>query len=158
MTGKAVNSFETYPLEWMNQVIEGQNPFEQVPEEKIQNIYALAYQLYQNQQYQESSHFFRLLVVARPSEKKFWKSLGASLQMQKDYEDALSCYMSCFHLSDEKHMDPYLFVQTADCYFALHQVEAGLKALEFAHLYAKKTHDTRVLNHVAFMRQSWKIS
>lgn len=158
MTSETVSAFETYPLEWMDQVVEGQNPFAHLPENKIQDIYALAFLLYQNQQYQESSNFFRLLVVACPSEKKFWKSLGASLQMQKDYEEAISCYMSCFQLSDQDHLDPYLFVQTADCYFALQQVEAALKALEVAHLYATETRETRVLNHVALMRQLWKTS
>lgn len=156
MTDQTVKSFTTYPIEWMDQVLEGKNPFAEFSEKKIQDIYALAYLLYQNQRYQEAGHHFRLLVVARPSEKKFWKSLGASLQMQKDYEEALNCYMSCYNLSDKNHLDPYLLIQTADCYFALQQVESGLKALEVAQTYAKKTNETRILNHVEFMRQFWK--
>ena len=138
-----------------NQVVAGQNPYAQVSEEKIKEIYALAYLLYHNQHYGQSSHFFRLLVMMRPSEAKFWKGFGASLQMQKDYEEALSCYLCCSHFMSQKQPDPHLYVHVADCYFALKQVKEGLKALEAAHLIAKKTHDRQILQHVAFMRNQW---
>jgi secretion system chaperone SscA len=155
MSGRALSLFESTVSDWINQVIEGQNPCSQVSEKKIQEMYALAYLLYRNQHYLQSNHFFRLLVIARPSEAKFWKGFGASLQMQKDYEEALNCYLCCSYLMRHDQPDPYLYVQAADCYFALEQVEAGLKALEAARLIAEKVHDRQILQHVAFMRNRW---
>jgi type III secretion system low calcium response chaperone LcrH/SycD len=139
----------------MDQATEGQHSFAQLSEEKIQELNALAYWLYQNQHYSESSHFFRLLVMVRPLEAKFWKGLGACLQIQKDYEEALYCYFCCSQQMAQNQADPYVYVQTADCYFALKQVDEGLKALEAAHFIAKNIQDERVLQHVAVMQQRW---
>ena len=141
--------------QWIHQAIGVKNPFEQISKEKEEEMYALAYQFYQQRHYQEASHLFRLLVECSPHEGKFWKGLGASLQMQKDYEEALNCYCCCAQLSPQYQQDPYLYVQTADCYFALNQKEAGLKALEAAHTIACKMNHSSVLQHVAFMQQMW---
>lgn len=154
----AGEDLDSYLTNWIDQVKEGKNPYGQVPEKEIQEIYALAYLLYQNQQYLEASHFFRLLVMARPSEAKFWKSFGACLQMQKDYKEALNCYLCCAQLTPSDHPDPYLYVHTADCYLALKQIKAGFKALEAASSCAQRTHDKRVLHHVNLMRQLWSKS
>lgn len=130
--------------------------FPEICKTKKDEIYALAYTLYQNLRYEDASHYFRLLVATHPSEAKFWKGLGACAQMQKDYEEALDCYCCCAHFCHQNQADPYLFVQTADCHFALKEVNEGLKALEAARSIAKKIGDTRVLEHVALMQQVWK--
>lgn len=155
MSGETLSSSQIDFANWMNQAKEGKGPFKPISKEKCEEIYALAYMLYQNQQYQEAGTFFSLLTEAYPSETKFWKGLGACLQMQKDYEEALNCYCCCAYFSSQHQLDPYLYVQTADCYFALKQIDAGLKALEAAHSTAKKMNDQRVLQHVAFMQQVW---
>ncbi len=155
MMEKTLSLFESKVSDWVHQVIGGQNPCSQVSEKQIKEIYALAYMLYGSEHYLQASHFFRLLVIARPSEVKFWKGFGACLQMQKDYEEALNCYLSCSHLMSQNSPDAYLYVHVADCYFALKQVKEGLKALEAARLIAKKTHNRQILQHVAFMRNQW---
>lgn len=142
-------------INWVDQVKEGHNPFGQLPEKKIQEMYALAYVLYQNQRYLEASHFFRSLAMARPSEAKYWKSFGASLQMLKDYDGALNCYLCCAELTSADHPDPYLYVHAADCYLALKQIDAAFKTLTAAAACAKKTNNSQVLHHVALMRQLW---
>jgi len=128
----------------------------QLSKEKSEEIYALAYTLYENLRYEDAGHFFRLLVASNPSEPKFWKGLGATMQMQKDYDEALNCYCCCLQFSVQKQPDPYLYLQTADCHFALKQVDEGLNTLDVAHLIAKKIGDKRVLQHVALMQQVWK--
>lgn len=154
MTGETLSHFDCQALEWVNQVLEGHNPLGHMADEKVEEIYALAFFLYRNQQYQDASHFFRLLVVFRPSEAKYWKGFGACQQMQQDYEHALNCYMSA-QILHQNRPDPYLYVYAADCYFALKQKENGLKALEAARLKGKETKDARILKHVALMRDLW---
>lgn len=141
-------------LEWAEQVSKGNNPFGNASEEKIKETHALAFFLYREQHYQDASHFFRMLVAARPSEAKFWKGLGACLQMLKEYEEALNCYASAQMLNGEK-TDPYLYLHAADCYIALKSVDSAFKALESASLRAKKLKDKRVLGHVKLMRELW---
>lgn len=140
-------------VHWANQASENVGSFSPVPQKKTEDMYTLAYVLYQNQHYQDASHFFRLLAETSPTDAKIWKGLGACLQMLKDYEGALNCYCCCAQFS--KQIDPYLYVQTADCFFATKQVESGLNALEVAHNVAKKTNNKKILQHVAFMQQIW---
>jgi len=154
MTANALGPLESHLVEWVHQVIEENHPLNQVAEEKIQEIHTTAFLLYRDRHYQDASHFFRLLAVARPSQAKYWKGLGACLQMQKNYEEALNCYLSAQILNGEKQ-DPYLYVHAADCYFALQQRDEGLKALESARLRAERIKDQKVLKHVALMRDRW---
>lgn len=145
---------ERHLTEWMGQAMEGDYPLADMTQDKIQEIYALAFFFYEKKHYQEASYFFRLLAVLRPSVISYWKGLGACLQMLRDYKEALNCYMSAQNLNREKS-DPYLYVYAADCYFALKQIKPGLKSLDAARLSAEQTQDARVLQHVTFMRSRW---
>lgn len=154
MKGEAVIDFEDHFVDWINGLVKGENSCVQMPKEQLEENYALAYSLYRNHQYREADIFFRLLVAAAPFEQKFWKGLGACLQMKKNYEEALNCYMSA-QMFNRETPDPYLYVYSADCYFALKQINEGLKALEAAHVNAEKTKDARILRHIALMRELW---
>lgn len=156
MSNDVLTQFDKHCIEWINQLSEGHNPFGHLAEEKVQEMYALAFSLYCEQKYQDAIHFFRMLVVCRPAEAKYWKSFGACLQMLQNYDEALNCYMSAQILKREQP-DPYLYVHAADCYFGLDQKDAALKALEAARLIAEKKNDRRILKHVALMRELWCI-
>ncbi|MFI5342983.1 MAG: SycD/LcrH family type III secretion system chaperone [Chlamydiales bacterium] len=123
-------------------------------DDKIDEMHSMAYVYYQNKHYQEADALFRILVVIAPQNYKYWKGLGACLQMKKNYKDALNCYRCAQALLKEKP-DPYLDVHTADCHFALKQIEEGLKALERAKSTAKKQPNQAILQHVSFMRERW---
>jgi len=154
MSAQAFSPAEKQFFEWADQVAQGKNPYSHAPEEKIQEMYALAYFLYGQQHYLDASHLFRQLVAARPSEAKYWKGLGACLQMLKEYGNALNCYASAQMLNGAKS-DPYLYLHSADCYIALKEVKNAFKALEAARLRAEKINDQRVLQHVKLMRELW---
>lgn len=157
MAGQRSVDFESDCINWLNELIQGKSLCAQMSQEELQEVYALSYLLYRDRQYHQASLFFRLLVVAQPSEAKYWKGLGACLQMKKSYEEALNCYI-CSQMLHRHLPDPYLYVYAADCYFALQQVEEGLKALEAARLSAEKTKHLRILQHVALMRERWSKS
>jgi type III secretion system low calcium response chaperone LcrH/SycD len=139
---------------WMNQTLHQGHPVVEISEDKIQETYRFAYDLYSQRYYQEANYFFRFLILARPEEAKYWKGFGACLQMQKEYEEALDCYFCAEKLS-QKPLDPYFYIHKAYCCFALKKVKAGLKNLEVARLKAVETHDQRVLKHVALMHELW---
>ncbi len=150
---EALSPFIPHCLEWINTVNEGQNPFAQT-EQQIEELYQLAYALYQNQQYQDACHFFRVLILVDPHRIRHWKGFAATLQMQKCYQEALDCY-AAIAMRYKESCDAYFYVQVADCYFALKQGEAGLRALQDAQKVAKRNKDNKVIQHVAFMRQRW---
>ncbi|WP_052236421.1 MULTISPECIES: tetratricopeptide repeat protein [Candidatus Protochlamydia] len=122
---------------------------------KTKNLHYMAYHLYRDRQYEEASLFFRLLTVVNHDEPKYWKGLGACLQMKQDYSEALNCYIHTQSLYN-KQLDPYLYIYAADCYFALNQIDDGLKALEAARLSAPQ--NAQILKHVALMKTQWESS
>lgn len=154
MSAQTYSLAERQFMEWAHLLAEGKNPYSAVAEEKIEEMHALAYFLYGQQHYLDASYIFRQLTIARPSEAKYWKGLGACLQMLKDYNDALNCYVSAQLLNGESP-DPYLYLYAADCYLALKEVKSGFKALEAAKIQAKKINDQRVLQHVKLMNEMW---
>lgn len=122
--------------------------------EKAEQTYEAAYQMYQGKQYKEAAKLFCFLTVLNPMEPKYWKGLGAAYQMNNEYQKAISSYMSAQFLKMNKQ-DPYLYVYIADCHFALNHKEEGLKALEGAEVCAQEQDDLPVLNHVSVMRDQW---
>lgn len=146
--------FENHFIEWIAQLGQRNSPDTHVSEEKIEKFYTLAYAHYTKQNYCEAAHVFRLLVASRPTDSKYWKGLGASLQMQQQYEEALNCYLSA-QMVTKGEPDPYIYLHAADCYFAIQAIPSGLKALEAAEAIAKKTNDRRMLHHIKFMLSRW---
>lgn len=118
------------------------------------DLYRIAYDLYQKRQYKRAIPFFHALTLAAPFEADNWKGLGACYQMEHHYEKAIQNYI-CAQLQHKDKPDPYIYVYAADCYFALNQIEQGLKALEGAKAVAEKQKDTRILRHVALMSTLW---
>lgn len=151
MSSEAVSHFDSR-IE--KKVLVDDPSLDYVDVKKIQESYTLGFFLYREQRYQEASYFFRLLVASHPSEAKYWKALGASLQMLKNYEEALNCYLNALTLHRESP-DLYLFVYAADCHFALQQKEAGLKVLKEVGSKAKEKNEQRILKHVALMQEIW---
>lgn len=122
--------------------------------DQAQETYYIAYRLYHKKCYQEAGHFFRFLTLLDPMESKYWKGLGACLQMCKAYEEALSCYV-CVQTLQADQPDPYVYAHTADCYFALNQVAQGLQALKGAEKAAQQQKNDQVLSHVDLMAKLW---
>lgn len=147
-------SAEKHFIDWVSQLGEGKNSCGNITKESVDELYALAFFLYQQKHYLEASHYFRLLAAACPSEAKYWKGLGATQQLLKDYDSALNCYASAQMLNGTQP-DPYLYLHSADCYIALKETKNALKALAAAGMCAKKNKDQRVLQHVKLMQKIW---
>ena len=122
--------------------------------EKIEEIHHIAFYLYQDQQYSKAAQFFRVLTIINPLETKYWKALGASLQLKQNYKEAIENYIQAILVSTQLP-DPYLYVHAADCYFALNQVEQGLKSLEGAREIAEKQKNKQIINHTLLMQELW---
>lgn len=149
--------FEIYQSQVLGSVeklMKGQSLLEGIKLNQVDEIHNMAYIYYKNRRYWEAEAQFRLLVAIEPKNSGFWKGLGACLQMRKSYQEALNCY-TCAQAIILDDPDPYIEIHCADCYFALNQIEKGLKVLEGARACAKNRNDKKVINHVNFIRSRW---
>lgn len=149
------NDILSHFLEQHTSDVDQREFFQKVSEKRINDLHSMAYIYYQNHYYLEADSCFRLLVTINPQESKFWKGLGACLQMKKNYEGALNCYRCAQSLLKEKP-NSYLYLHIADCHFAMKNLQEGFLALELAQKIAKKTKDQKVINHISFMNERWK--
>lgn len=140
--------------EWVDLLVGDENPFKQIPDKKVDETYAIAHYYYSKGQYSDALTYFQILVTARPLEPKFWKGLGATLQMKQDFAGALGCYDKAQLLNGEQP-DPYLYVHAANCFYSLDQKDNALGALEAAKQWAKKNNDRRILSHTREMKSLW---
>lgn len=138
---KASNWIESIDLE---------NPTPQQMEE----VYFVAYRLYEEKRYQDSLSFFRLL-TSMEMHYNHWLGLGACYQKLKEYQQAIKTYQKMLILFQDQPL-AYVHVYMADCYFMLQDSTEGLKALEAALQETKQTQDQRIKDHVAFMKALWK--
>lgn len=151
---KQLEAFTSHLIDWSEKTANGDPVFYNLTPEKINAMHRMAYVCYQNKRYREADSYFRLLVLANPKSSDYWKGLGACQQMNRNYQEALNCYL-CAQVLMIDNPDPYLELHSADCHFALGNIEKGLKMLNIVKALAKKNNDVKMINHVAFMRSRW---
>lgn len=123
--------------------------------EQINRAHEIARRLYSEGKYEEALGFFRILVQLSPERADHWKGGGATLQMLKMYEEALSFYAAARILYGSSP-DLSVYIYAADCYLALNQTENALATLEAARKHAERTGNARVLKHVLLMKEIWE--
>lgn len=92
-------------------------------------MYELARHAYLAGDYTEAYAHFCLLTWTQPQKRLYWLGLAAALQMMKRYQEALEAYGVAASI-DEK--DAMLFFHTAECLYALGQLEPACRALQAA--------------------------
>ncbi|WP_420420497.1 SycD/LcrH family type III secretion system chaperone [Simkania sp.] len=90
-------------------------------------LYTLAYNLYQSGDYDQAKEIFHQLVLSKPLKQKYWLGLGACLQLEKQYEEALKAWGMASILDG---YDPLPHFHAAECNFALNDFEQGCEALK----------------------------
>lgn len=129
------------------------NALPKLSSETIEGIYHFAYQFYLNGKYAESIKFFRFLTLVDTGTKKHWMGLGAALQMQKEYTQAIHTY-SVAAILDE--LDPYVHLYAAECFFALEKVNDGIVALDSALKAAKlKKMFAKLIPELNLLKEAW---
>jgi type III secretion system low calcium response chaperone LcrH/SycD len=101
----------------------------EVPEELLENIYALAYHKYQRGEYDQASSLFQYLLTFDERCYKYLLGLAACLHRLKQYEGAGNVYMMA---SLQKPTDPVAFYHAADCWIHEQNWPLAEGALEMA--------------------------
>ena len=97
--------------------------------EDLHVLYSLAYSLYQVGDYGQAREIFHQLAYLKPLKQKYWMGLGACFQLERTYGEALKAW-SMAAILDENDPSPHL--HAAECYFSMHNIEEGIKAIKTA--------------------------
>ncbi|MEC7840398.1 MAG: SycD/LcrH family type III secretion system chaperone [Chlamydiota bacterium] len=109
----------------------GKSPQEilEFKEEEMAEFYGAAYQLFQSKRYTEAANAFLFLVTLNSYNFDYWLGLGMATQMCQEYESAIDAYEMAAILNVESPV-PYFYL--SKCFFAVHDHENALIALDIA--------------------------
>jgi type III secretion system low calcium response chaperone LcrH/SycD len=102
-------------------------------EDELEALYGVAYNLYNQGQYDDSDKLFRLLCFLDHLDRRFWMGLGAVRQSLKRHADAIEAYSVAAVLDTE---DPVVPLHAAECFLALGRLEEADSAITGALHYA----------------------
>lgn len=121
--------------------------------EDISVLYNLAKGLYQSGDYKKSKEIFQHLTLNQPNETKHWQGLAAVLQMEKNYQNALTAWsMLTLFLED----DPMPHFHAADCLYMLDRIPEALTALDEAEkLLNGSENDIELKEKIGILKSQW---
>lgn len=119
----------------------------------INELYTRGYFFYESGKYTEATDFFKVLTQMKAENPLYWNGLGACLQMQKKYHEALLAYSTAAILDST---NPITFFHAANCCFSLNHIAEGIKAIEAAEDIARKNPEYKgMLSQLAFLKKAW---
>jgi type III secretion system low calcium response chaperone LcrH/SycD len=98
-------------------------------DDDLEVLYNIAYTRYQQGQYEGAEEVLGLLCIYDHRSEKFWKGLGATRQILKDFEGAALAYSMAAQTGSS---DPMIPLHAAECYCALGMLEEAVAGLESA--------------------------
>ncbi|MGR6872162.1 SycD/LcrH family type III secretion system chaperone [Pseudomonas sp. HK3] len=98
--------------------------------EQMEALYGIAYNYYSAEKLEDAIRTFSMLAMLNPYESKYWKGLGASLQVNKAYEKAAEAYGMAATTAGIH--DPTPHFHAGECYTHLKLVKDACIAFEMA--------------------------
>lgn len=119
-------------------------------------LYEAAYHLYKGGRYIDAEQFFRLLTMIDVANVDYWMGLGATLQMQKKWQEAVDVYGAAAVL-DKKKGNPLPHLYGAQCLHALDDKENALKALKSAKTLCQEDPDfVNMIPKINVLKECWE--
>ena len=97
--------------------------------EFIENLYNIALELLDNKNYEDAADALLFIVNIESNESRYWISFGLACQIQHRYDEAIDAYEVGSSLDDA---NPAPFIYLAKCFFAIHERENALEAINIA--------------------------
>lgn len=146
----------SYLYNILKQLPDCEQPIEAVlSEEVVESLYGEGYLYYESGKYAEAEMVFRVLTSLRLKRYTFWKGLGAALQMQKKYTQAIEAY-GLAALYDEKQEDPYPHFHGGECLHSIGDLERAILAMRSARVIAKKNaRYVRLISQIELLHETW---
>jgi type III secretion system low calcium response chaperone LcrH/SycD len=133
----------TFQLEVMEILGISEKKISSIPLEQEEQVYAIAFGLYEKGDYRSAAQLFTQLVLTDPFSEHYWQGLASSKQMTRDYRAAVHAW-SLVALLKEK--DPQPHFHAAECFLSLDEKEDASKALDAALEYCRDEHLREKIN------------
>lgn len=124
-------------------------------EKHYETMYAKAHQLYTLEQYEDAGKVFGFLATNNPYDRRFMMGLGACLQMQGKWADAIGSYTMCVALDME---DPVPVFHVAECLSSLGQADDAKEMFSAVVERAKKPEHQAIKQRAAAILQIMQAS
>lgn len=98
-------------------------------DERMESIYSQAYRLYNTGKYTDATQLFRVLLIADPTDPKYYLGMAACFHMMKEFADAARIYMMCSVIDATS---PIPCFHAADCYIQVRERASAIMSLEMA--------------------------
>lgn len=128
---------------------------ELLSDEEVEVFYSYAFSYYNSGHWNEAIEIFQLLCMRRPLEFRFWFGLGAVLQEQGAYVDALHAWAMAALLNQT---NPYPHFHAAECYFSLSNDLDATKALTQAAQRIATEENHPLAHKIALLKEQWRIT
>lgn len=110
--------------------------------DELESVYAIALELYKTGRYKEAATLFNFLAVFSHTERKYWMGLGAVMQAQRNFDEAIRVYSHITMLVDSTWVKPSYYA--AECFLAKGDKEHAMSAIEHVRQFADtKTEEGR---------------
>jgi len=98
-------------------------------DETMHKLYEICLKLFEEKSFKDAANSFLFLATLNPHHAGYWLGLGMATQMCHDYETAIDAYelAACLEIANPV---PYFYL--GKCYFAIHELENSLQALNLA--------------------------
>jgi type III secretion system low calcium response chaperone LcrH/SycD len=117
-----------------------------------EQVYALAFSLYQSGDYQKAETAFRLLCARQPLKPKYWIGLGATLQQDQNYPEAMNAWAMASLIEPE---DPYPHFHAAECAISIENLNEARLALMEAE--KRITAEHPLMERIPLLKKMWKL-
>lgn len=103
-------------------------------DKKIENLYQEGYNQFQAGRYNEAIKTFRVLQELDPNQYRYSFAIGAALQYQKKYNEAVGAYLMAASIDE---MNPIPHYHIYDCFVKTNQLTSAMWAITEALYWAK---------------------
>ncbi len=99
----------------------------QIPQKNLEMLYAIAYNLYQDNKIEKANNIFTLLCTYDPMDIRFWEGLGATLKLLKRYNEAICAYGILIQIHALKIS---YYLDLTECFIKTKQLETAKQCCE----------------------------
>ncbi|MBM3191817.1 MAG: tetratricopeptide repeat protein [Chlamydiae bacterium] len=121
-------------------------------QEDISLLYSLGVNLYEQGDYSQAKLIFERLILAKSHEKKFWMALGATLQMSRQYQEALTSWAMASFMEED---DPLPHFHACECLLSLEDYKEAKKAL--AEAKRRSSEDVELSKKIQALETAWNL-
>lgn len=128
-------------------------PLLDIQKATAEELYSTGHTFYRQGNYAEATHFFRVMTNLVPQDHRGWMGLGASLQMENEFNGAIEAYILADISCPGK--DPRIPLHAAECFWSMKKKKEAKKALRAARNRAEAKNELRLLGKIDVFETMW---